>query len=163
MIKKQSGSVLAISLVLLTVITIISMMSLQRSGLQTKIIANIQHNENVFQAALSEQEYWYNQYNEAGNATQLLFDVINNNNQPLGLNPSRAQGENIPLQVSSTNTHIPSSADDIVFSVGNEINSRISYKFHLDSDADIRNLPKIVSDQRTSFKFPALKLAQNSF
>lgn len=46
--QHQSGSVLAISLVLLTMITIIALMGLQRSGLQNKIVANIQHKELVF-------------------------------------------------------------------------------------------------------------------
>jgi len=46
--SRQSGSVLAISLVLLTAITLIAMMNMQRSGLQTKIVANLQHHEMAF-------------------------------------------------------------------------------------------------------------------
>lgn len=46
--QHQSGSVLAISLVLLTAITITALMGLQRSGLQSKIVANIQHKELAF-------------------------------------------------------------------------------------------------------------------
>lgn len=49
--KHQSGSVLAISLVLLTAITIMALMGLQRSGLQNKIVANIQHKELAFRKA----------------------------------------------------------------------------------------------------------------
>jgi Tfp pilus assembly protein PilX len=161
--KKQSGSVLSISLILLTVITIISMMSLQRSGLQTKIIANVQHNENVFHAALSEQEYWYNQYNIAGNANALLFEVIENDGIPLGLDPSRDQGPAIQLQVNTTNTHIPSTANDIVFSVGNDIVSRKNYHFQLNTVSTIQRKPGLTSPQQTGFNFPALKLANNTF
>ncbi len=54
--SRQSGSVLAISLVLLTAITLIALMGLQRSGLQSKIIANIQHKERTFNGAYSELE-----------------------------------------------------------------------------------------------------------
>ncbi len=161
--KKQSGSVLSISLILLTALTIISMMSLQRSGLQTKIIANVQHNENVFHAALSEQEFWYNQYNIAGNANALLFEVIQKNGMPHGLTPSREQGPEIQLQVTSTNTHIPSNIDDIVFSVGNDIVSRKVYNFQLNTVSTIQRKPNLTSPQRTGFNFPALKLANNSF
>ena len=161
--KKQSGSVLSISLILLTALTIISMMSLQRSGLQTKIIANVQHNENVFHAALSEQEYWYIEYNLAGNANVLLFEVIQEAGQPLDLDPSRDQGPEIQLQVSTTNTHIPSTANDIVFSVGNDIVSRKNYHFQLNTISTIQRKPNLTSPQRTGFNFSALKLANNSF
>ena len=56
---KQKGSALAVSLVLLTAITLISISSMQRSGLQTRIVANLQHHEILFQTTLNEQEYWW--------------------------------------------------------------------------------------------------------
>lgn len=57
----QSGSVLAISLVLLTAITLIAMMNMQRSGLHTKIVANNQHRATVFTAAECDNEQAFNQ------------------------------------------------------------------------------------------------------
>lgn len=54
--KHQSGSVLAIGLVLLTAITLIAMMGLQRSGLQTKIVGNLQHKEGAIRLAKSIAE-----------------------------------------------------------------------------------------------------------
>jgi Tfp pilus assembly protein PilX len=72
--KNQSGSVLLISLVLLTVITLVTMMSLQRSGLQTKVVANAQHREIVFNTALNDIDKTYSQI-QAGN-TQELSDAI---------------------------------------------------------------------------------------
>lgn len=60
--SRQSGSVLAISLVLLTAITLIALMGLQRSGLQTKIVANIQHKERTYHAAYSELECIYESF-----------------------------------------------------------------------------------------------------
>lgn len=68
--SQQSGSVLAISLVLLTAITLIAIMGMQRSGLQTKIVANIQHRETVFNAALSDIDEAYSQI-QAGNTQEL--------------------------------------------------------------------------------------------
>jgi type IV pilus assembly protein PilX len=49
----QKGSVLAVSLVLLTAITLIAISSMQRSGLQTKIVSNLQHHEILFQTTLN--------------------------------------------------------------------------------------------------------------
>lgn len=60
--SRQSGSVLAISLVLLTAITLIALMGLQRSGLQTKIVANIQHKERTYHVAYSELECIYESF-----------------------------------------------------------------------------------------------------
>ena len=54
--RNQSGAVLAVSLVMLTAITFLAVMSAKRSGLQTRIVSNIQHKENVCHKALSEQE-----------------------------------------------------------------------------------------------------------
>jgi hypothetical protein len=79
--KRQSGSVLAISLVLLTAITLVALMGLQRSGLQTKIIANLQHNENVFNIALSEVEFTYNHVQQ--DDTQILSDAFENPDTPM--------------------------------------------------------------------------------
>lgn len=72
--KNQSGAVLAISLVLLTAITFLSMMGMQRSGLQTKIVANIQHQESVFNAALDVAEGSYRVFQESD--TQALSDAM---------------------------------------------------------------------------------------
>jgi Tfp pilus assembly protein PilX len=55
----SAGSVLAISLVLLTAITLIAMMGMQRAGLQTKIAANIQHKENTFISAYTDLQKVY--------------------------------------------------------------------------------------------------------
>jgi hypothetical protein len=77
----QSGSVLAISLVLLTAITLIALMGLQRSGLQTRIVANLQHKENVFSIALSEVEFTYNHVQQVD--TQILSDAFESPDVPV--------------------------------------------------------------------------------
>lgn len=70
----QSGSVLAISLVLLTAITLVAIMGLQRSGLQTKIVANVQHREVVFNGARNLLVDAYGSFQTSD--TQLLSDAI---------------------------------------------------------------------------------------
>jgi len=70
--SRQSGSVLAISLVLLTAITLIALMGLQRSGLQSRIVANIQHKERIFNASYSELECVFESFQDD---TQDLSDA----------------------------------------------------------------------------------------
>jgi hypothetical protein len=72
---QQSGSVLAISLVLLTAITLIAVMSMQRAGLQTKIVGHVQHNDAAFQKAQSELEKAYRDILILGD-TQVLSDAM---------------------------------------------------------------------------------------
>jgi Tfp pilus assembly protein PilX len=73
---QQTGSALAISLVLLTAITLISITSLQRTSLQTRIVANVQHSEAGFHAANSELEEMFQSYVEDVNAATILSDRI---------------------------------------------------------------------------------------
>ena len=47
-IKRESGSVLIYSLVILTVITITAMVAIQRSSVQLKMVNNMQHSQDVF-------------------------------------------------------------------------------------------------------------------
>jgi len=61
-IKQQSGSALAIGLIILTSITVISVMSLEKSGIQARMIANTQNKETGFQAAQSEMFSIYEFY-----------------------------------------------------------------------------------------------------
>lgn len=72
---QQSGSVLAISLVLLTAITLIAIMGIERAGLQTKIVGAIQHKEQAFNSALSELDCIYRDIQKGEN--QPLSDALN--------------------------------------------------------------------------------------
>ncbi len=58
----NKGSVLAISLVILTAITLVSITAMQRSGLQGKMVVNVQHKEKAFHAANSELEQIFEFY-----------------------------------------------------------------------------------------------------
>lgn len=70
----QSGSVLAVSLVLLTTITLVAIMGMQRSGLQSRIVSSVQHQEFVFNSALSTIYANYDFFQTSD--TQALNDAI---------------------------------------------------------------------------------------
>jgi hypothetical protein len=80
--RVNKGSTLAISLVILTAITLISVSALQRSGIQGRMVGNIQHQEQGFHAASGELEEIYQFYATQASATQALsaplnsFDII---------------------------------------------------------------------------------------
>lgn len=81
------GSALAISLVILTAITLISVSALQRSGLQGRMVGNIQHKEEAFHATSNELEDIFQYYMkgtdkddssaEAAAAFDELYDAAN--------------------------------------------------------------------------------------
>lgn len=62
-IKNQQGLTLAITLVLLSIITLAAVSAMQNSGIQTKMTANYRHNSEVF--------------NEANNALNRSFNNLN--------------------------------------------------------------------------------------
>lgn len=76
-LKTNKGSALAISLTILTAITLISITALQRSGIQGRMTGNIQHKEQGFHAANSELEEIYNFYATQASATEALSLPIN--------------------------------------------------------------------------------------
>jgi hypothetical protein len=73
----NKGSALAISLVILTAITLISVTALQRSGLQGRMVGNIQHQEQGFHATNGELEEIYHFYATQASATQALSNPLN--------------------------------------------------------------------------------------
>lgn len=89
--QSNKGSALAISLVILTAITLISVSSLQRSGLQGRMVGNIQHKEEAFHTANNELEGLFEFYikgtdkddpsAEAAAAFDELFIAANSNSQ----------------------------------------------------------------------------------
>ncbi len=171
--RNQNGSVLAISLVLLTVITLIAMMGLQRSALQTKIVVNIQHKECLFRTAVNDQEARYDRYNTAPEASTLLFDIINDFEvDAQGIKEQK--GVDLTLDdlsiychgalITSTNLYIPGSSNSnkVTLAVGHDVGSHTNHYFQVDSTATYPNKPFIEEAQRTGFHFPALTIGQNS-
>lgn len=84
--SSNKGSTLAISLTILTAITLVSVSSLQRSGLQGRMVGSIQHKETGFHAANGELKEIYNFYATQASATQALSSPLNSftivNNEP---------------------------------------------------------------------------------
>jgi hypothetical protein len=68
----SKGSVLAISLVILTAITLVSVAAMQRSGLQTRMVNNIELKATGFHVANSELEDIYDFFGTQASATQAL-------------------------------------------------------------------------------------------
>ena len=168
--KKQSGSVLAISLVMLTAITLVAMISLERAALQTKIVANIQHEEGVFQACFNEQEFWLNLFSDPAQGKQRLFEIINDFSQNADgvieqqltqLNSGlRPQAANIPLRIQASALYFPEVGGLVE---GFELGNYVRHTFQLDDDCDVRGRQAILSRQRTEFGYPSLTIANNSF
>ncbi|MGK0405201.1 MAG: hypothetical protein ACJAR6_000571 [Oleispira sp.] len=167
--RNQTGSVLAISLVLLTAITLIAMMGLQRSALQTKIVVNIQHKEKVFRTCANDQEDRFDRFNDDTKAYQLLFDMINNQGMfdltSLDDQPHDDQLPHNQPNMTSTSLYIPAGSDSqrIALAVGYDAGSHTNHYFQNDSTCAFQNRPSIKSAQRTGFHFPALVVGQNSF
>jgi len=87
--RKQSGAVLAISLVMLTAITFLALMNMQRSGLQTRIVANIQQKEMVFNECKTENESAFGEYRDF--STERLALSMEENGGPLPTEIVRAR------------------------------------------------------------------------
>ena len=73
----NKGSVLAISLVILTAITLVSISAMQRSGLQGRMVGSLQHNQIAFHIANSELEEIYDFYSSQASATEALSASLN--------------------------------------------------------------------------------------
>lgn len=161
----QSGAVLAISLVLLTAITVLSLTGLQRSSLQTKIVANIQHQENVFNAAFNEQEFWFFEY--ARNPKENVLTLINAKDTsgqpaPVVLRDTAQTQPNANVQVRSSAIYIEPGSNNIAFAVGEETGLHRNYTFQLNTLSNVRNNTTLNSDQRSEFTFPGLSFSKNS-
>jgi hypothetical protein len=75
-IKKQSGSTLVVALVILTIITMVSIYSLEGTNLQSKMIANSFFTSITYQECRNEQESNIRFYNVNGGANRTaLLDI----------------------------------------------------------------------------------------
>lgn len=80
---QQRGSSLIISLVILTAITIGAVVAMQRSTLQVRMVGNMQHQQNVFNAAQNDLSSLIDQLRNSNNAKKLLNISIQADNQNL--------------------------------------------------------------------------------
>lgn len=178
--KRQSGSVLAISLVLLTAITLLAAMNMQRAGLQTRITANILHKEQLFNSALNEQEFWFERLRTTDTGDPILsepireFDVNESGGRdykPVTLDPMVAI--NTSNNANATNTPVATNLLILIGSTpgvnslaqGQEAGNRVLYRYQLQSSADFANRTEGRSrteSQITGISFPGLNTTQNS-
>lgn len=172
---KQSGSVLAISLVLLTAITLIAAMGMQRSSLQTRITANVLHKELLFNTAMNEQEFWFNFLRTASTGDPQLSDPI----RSFRVDPDTGGKIYEPVDL---DTMIPtnfSANTDVVnqlilvgstpgvnsLAQGQEIGNRVLYRYQLSSTANLANRiggRAQPENQVTGVSFPGLNTGKNS-
>ena len=83
-VSSQRGSSLIISLVILTAITLGAVVAMQRSTLQVRMVGNMQHQQNVFNAAYSSLGSLIDQLRSPTIANSLLNKAIQLENQTAG-------------------------------------------------------------------------------
>lgn len=161
MYSKQKASALAISLILLTAITLISISSLQRSGLQTRIVANNQHAEAGFNAANSELEEMFRTYITDNDALSALSESIYSISSTTGANEPTvetgvdstytATAANRPLAVdlSSSILHTGKSP----FTAGYSQGGFATYGFRVSTTASAPNNGRTLSSQSIGIEF----------
>jgi hypothetical protein len=171
-VSKQSGAVLAISLVLLTAITVIAAMSMQRAGLQTRITGNILHREILFDSTLNEQESFFYQLKTADTGDAMLSNPIRNFNlggdgsriyQPVQLGVS-----NVTAGFIQTNSQLILMNPEVgknALAQGQESGDRVLFRYQLQSQTGIANRiggRTMAESQTTGMSFPGLNTSKNS-
>lgn len=182
MYKNNNGSVLAISLVILTAITLISIFSIERSGLQTKIVSNLQHAEKLYNASLNEQEYWTSELSKSNSGDVTLSAPLSNFSLDEDYNQSYLPVELVPMAeelaandkgselliedmnpITLTNEllYVPNAVGKFSLAEGEEANERIDYHLKLTSTSEI-NLLDLQSVQTTGISFSGINITRNS-
>lgn len=167
----QKGSALAVSLALLTAITFISVTSMQRSGLQTKIVTNLQHHEVLFQTALNEQEYWWKEVQTDGSLITKVQDsfTLDANNRKLFtatplIDQSGFNTSILNINHSSQLIVIPPTVGDIALTDGGEVGEGASIKLRISSNANAGvERPTLISNQLSGVTADLLSNASNSY
>jgi ABC-type lipoprotein release transport system permease subunit len=172
-VQKQSGAVLAISLVLLSAITLLAAMNMQRAGLQTRIAANISHNEVTFNTVLSDQDAWFFDLSTTDLSNPILsapirqfnLDNGNRNYTPVVLNQLNQSGAAYAVQVDNQLIMTDPIIGTNALAEGEEVGNRVLFRYHLWSRGDLagRNANSSTSEYQVSgISFPALNSSKNS-
>jgi Tfp pilus assembly protein PilX len=175
-IKKQSGAVLAISLVLLTAITVLAVISMQRAGLQTRITGNILHREMLFNSAMNEQESWFYTLKTADTGDAILSDPIRSFDLEVDgtrtYKPVTLDADNTipgtttarPIQTQNELLLLGAIKGTISLAQGQENGDRVLFRYELESAAAIGRIEGRSMDetQITGMSFPGLNTSKNS-
>ena len=141
--NENTGSVLIICLVLLSVISIIGVVSMQSSSLQAKFSRNIFYNVQSFQAAVNEQTQ---QYNSASTDEDFLLEV---------LSEDRVLDAKLDVRhalMESSITYVGEGLPPSGYSLG----KYRGLKFSIDTKSTYENIDAI-SDQTLGFQYAAPK------
>ena len=172
-IQKQSGAVLAISLVLLSAITLLAAMNMERAGLQTRITSNILHKEETFNTTYSDQDTWFFDLSNTDLSDPILSAPIRQFNldngtktyTPVALTQLNQSGSSIRIEVDNqiimTNPIIGQNS----LAEGDESGNRVLFRYRLWSRGDIAGRPVDSSTsqyQVSGISFPALDSRKNS-
>ena len=172
-VQKQSGAVLAISLVLLSAITLLAAMNMQRAGLQTRIASNIFHKEETFNTVLSDQDTWFFDLSNTDLSDPILsapirqFNLDNGtkNYTPVLLDQINRSGSNFDVRVDNQLIMIDTIPGQVALAHGEDAGNRVLFRYHLWSRGDIANRPVDSSTsqyQVSGISFPALDSGKNS-
>lgn len=168
--QSSKGAALIISLVMLTAVTFLAVVSLQRSTLQVRMVGNTQMKEQVFHTAMSELEANFQSINEgtqdvgkliAEATNSVVFDEKGNplpqkNNDGQDILDS-VQYQSVPIATGDAFKNSPVAINTSVlflgngaqnthtFSGGSSVGKFIAYKFELNSIASLSG--SIASDQ----------------
>lgn len=74
--QSQKGSTLAISLVLLTSVTLGAVYAMQRSGVQLKLVSNLQYKQSVSNSLQSELQAGFKQFQASNDSLTHLMDIF---------------------------------------------------------------------------------------
>lgn len=165
MYNRNKGSVLAISLVILTAITLISVFALERSGLQAKIVRNFQHTEMLFNSTLNEQEYWTARLRK-GDAylfepeLNRVLDEKNNATYFPVILPVMIEDLDA-INLTNGLIFVPPVVGGFSLAEGQEANDRVNNQLELNTTARLaaRNTPSI---QTTGISFIGINTSRNS-
>jgi hypothetical protein len=172
-VQKQSGAVLAISLVLLSAITLLAAMNMQRAGLQTRITSNIFHKEETFNTVLSDQDTWFFDLSNTDLSDPILsapirqFNLDNGtkNYTPVALTQLNQSGSSFAVQVDNQLIMTEAIRGQNSLAEGDEAGNRVLFRYRLWSRGDIAGRPVDSSTsqyQVSGISFPALDSRKNS-
>lgn len=170
--SQQRGSSLIISLVILTAITIGAVVAMQRSTLQVRMVGNMQHQQNVFNAAQNDLSSLIDQLRDSNNAKKVLNKSIQAENQNLDpdttitINPF-AQGNLVKPPVTNQKNIKPtvnqlrlvSVEDSLKANEGNSASAKRTYYFTNRVESSDKN-DNVKSIQEIGFYYLAPSPAQ---
>ncbi|PHR97864.1 MAG: hypothetical protein COA78_26915 [Blastopirellula sp.] len=174
-VRQQTGSVLAISLVLLAAITLLAVMSMQRAGIQTRITSNILHREFLFNNVMNEQESGFFLLKTADTGDAILSEPI----RTFTLDPLDGSRIYSPVTMDNSTTAVGLSYTQVAnqllllgstpgvnaLAQGQETGDRVLFRYELTSTAGILNRVEgrsMSEIQITGMSFPGLNTSKNS-